>query len=413
MTTAILLEVYSRLESDRMNSSQTSKKSLRLRSNQILLWKVLTPQHPGRTRSTINELMALINAIEFPGSTTDEAVEGNVLIIMGSPHVFDNNAAIEHPEKTLRVKARGPIRKLLTLRQAQELYHQAALKGPPSSKPAIISEYIKQQEELPIFNGRPFECYAPPIGLFHPVFNSFQEVLTSQDPLNLDDGACSSVKALQRAFANLYKNEADRLEAIHAPLNALLGGNLTHTSETGVTADRTITEACCGSTAYIAVLEMKNEIGTAHADPFIQAGLSYRRYWGYSGQVIRECSYCPTIILAIAGLWRCVSGYIWLGGSVFDEDQLHFTLRLFTALKLAISTLRSYYLTLGPTNKCPEDLVHAIPYVTPSFASTLTYISRPSPDQQSKLVYKAKFIHAGSSRPAVVKFVSRYNAKAH
>ncbi|KAI0293179.1 hypothetical protein B0F90DRAFT_1643375, partial [Multifurca ochricompacta] len=289
------------------------------------------------------------------------------------------------------------------------------------SRAALISEYIKQQAKLPILNGCPFGCYAPPIGLFHPVFNSFQEVLASQDPLNLDDGASRDRSTRYMAFANLYKNETDRLKAIHAPLNALLGGALERVSQTGVTADGLVIEACCGSTAYIAILEMKNEMGTAHIDPFIQAGLSYRR------QVIRECSYCPTIILAIAGPWMCVSGaiylekvvvqpltgYIWLGGSFFDKDQIHFTLRLFTALKLAISTLRSYYLTLGPTNKCPEDLVHAIPYVTPSFASTLTYISRPSPDQQSKLVYKAKFIHAGSSRPAVVKFVSRYNAKAH
>ena len=147
------------------------------------------------------------------------------------------------------------------------------------------------------------------------------------------------------------------------------------------------------------------------------------------GDDIRNSCHCPSIILAIAGPWLCVIGgvylqkaviqpltdYIWLGGdNNFDEDRLLFASRLFTALKSAISTLRSYYTALGqglsnPVSQNP--ISDAFPFITEYGSKKFTYVSRLAPGHPNKLVYKAELDN--EHRMVVVKFVSRYHAQAH
>jgi hypothetical protein len=146
------------------------------------------------------------------------------------------------------------------------------------------------------------------------------------------------------------------------------------------------------------------------------------------GDAIRNSCHCPSIILAIAGPWLCVIGgvyvqkaviqpltdYIWLGGDNFNEDRLLFASRLFTALKSAISTLRSYYSALGqglsnPVSQNP--ISDAFPFITEYGSKKFTYVSRLAPDYSNKLVYKAELDN--EHRMVVVKFVSTYHAQAH
>jgi hypothetical protein len=146
------------------------------------------------------------------------------------------------------------------------------------------------------------------------------------------------------------------------------------------------------------------------------------------GDAFRNRCHCPSIILAIAGPWLCVIGgvylqkaviqpltdYIWLGGDIFNEDRLLFASRLFTALKSAISTLRSYYIALGQELENPvsqNPISDAFPFITEYGSNKFTYVSRLAPDYPNKLVYKAELDN--EHRMVVVKFVSTYHAEAH
>ncbi|KAI0295383.1 hypothetical protein B0F90DRAFT_1151267 [Multifurca ochricompacta] len=140
-------------------------------------------------------------------------------------------------------------------------------------------------------------------------------------------------------------------------------------------------------------------------------------------------SYCPSIIVAIAGPWMCVTGaiylervvvqpltdYVWLGFNPLDEEkkQLDSILKLFFALKSSISTLQEYYRQLLPTpsTEFPPQGLHPFPYVQNFASQSLVYLSRIDSDNVSNLLYKAEL--GPSRRPVVVKFASTYDAEAH
>ncbi|KAI0296951.1 hypothetical protein B0F90DRAFT_1635421 [Multifurca ochricompacta] len=288
--------------------------------------------------------------------------------------------------------------------------------------------FIQEQKNRPLLNGRPINQFGPPIGLFHPVFNSFQAAMASKEPVRVDRQAHSNLRKLLASCADLYTLELPRVKTINIYLNALLGASLTSVSvpNTSTSADGVIIHTSCNSYAYLVIEEVKNEIGTGNADPYTQASLSYRRYWGEpSWDIFRRCSYCPSIILAIAGPWMCVAGgiyldkaivqplteYIWLGGDAFKESRFDFTLRLFAALKSAISTLQDYYGNLNPSNEIPRHLLHAFPFVTSYGTQSFEYLMPLVDYHRGKLVYKAQLHESGQL--IVVKFVSTYNAEAH
>ncbi|KAI0302816.1 hypothetical protein B0F90DRAFT_1712295 [Multifurca ochricompacta] len=129
--------------------------------------------------------------------------------------------------------------------------------------------------------------------------------------------------------------------------------------------------------------------------------------------------------MAIAGPWMCIAGgiylekaivqpltdYIWLGSDAFKEQRFHSTLRLFAALKSAISSLRDYYESLDPSNVIPRDLQYSFPFIKNYGSQSFKYLAPLADYRTGKLVYKA-VLH-GSDQLIVVKFVSTYNAEAH
>ena len=308
--------------------------------------------------------------------------------------------------------------------------------------------FAKEQSKRPVYNGRPQENSGLPIGLFHPVFNDFHAAMRSTEALYAGEKTYSAVRGLFQACADLYDSEEKRVKAVNPFISELLEISFASNKEAGVNSDGVVTEHCGTSMAYVAIQEVKNEIGTASADPYNQGSLAYRKYWaaesklGWSLQTpssltrepcaankkLREACYCPTIMLAIAGPWMCVFGgvylqkatvqpltdYIWLGGNNFNDDRLIFASRLFAALKCAIKSLQEYYRGLS------SNFPHWIPItVTPNpfpcithFGSTnFTYSSRLANAYREKLIYRANL--EGDQRSVVVKFVSRYNAQAH
>lgn len=325
------------------------------------------------------------------------------------------------------VEVEHTVAKRLKFDGAQERDVEAARIAPPPSSVAPLQAFGNEQEKRPVLNGRPLYNSGLPVGLFHPVFNSFHAATRSQEYFKADAKTYSAVRALFGAFADIYTSKEERIAAIDRHLVPLLGSSFDIVVVQGFKSDGVIMQPCGFATAYLVIREFKNEIGTGHADPYNQASLSYRKYWADpSRDAIRNSCHCPSIILAIAGPWLCVIGgvylqkaviqpltdYIWLGGDSFNEDRLLFASRLFTALKSAISALRSYYTALGqelanPVSQNPVS--DAFPFITEYGSKKFTYVSRLA--SPNKLVYKAELDN--EHRMVVVKFVSTYHAQAH
>jgi hypothetical protein len=136
---------------------------------------------------------------------------------------------------------------------------------------------MTEQEKRPVLNGRPDYNSGPPVGLFHPVFNVFQAAM--RKPFRGDAKTYSSVKALSRAFAAMYNLEQDRISEIDIHLPLLLGTSFLTVEAPGVKGDGVMTTPCGPAIAYVAIREVKNEIGMGNADPYNQASLAYRKYW--------------------------------------------------------------------------------------------------------------------------------------
>jgi hypothetical protein len=105
-----------------------------------------------------------------------------------------------------------------------------------------------------------------------------------------------------------------------------------------------------------------------------------------------------------------LTDYVWLGGDVFDANRLLFTARLFSALKSAISTLRTYYRSLYFSNAVVHnEMPDPFPFIQENESKKFTYLSRLVPEYWNKLLYKAQL----DDRLVVVKFLSTYYTQAH
>jgi hypothetical protein len=69
---------------------------------------------------------------------------------------------------------------------AQDRDVETARMALPASSAATIPAYQIEQRKWPVLNGCPHHNYVLPIGLFHPVFNSFQAAMTSQERFYAD-----------------------------------------------------------------------------------------------------------------------------------------------------------------------------------------------------------------------------------
>ena len=128
-------------------------------------------------------------------------------------------------------------------------------------------------------NGRPIDCHAEPIGLYHPVFSDFQGAMANPAPLCYNAATYSAMRSIFHVFSRIYNDKKERVQAIQGHLQALLGRKLAVVAEKGVISDGVISQPCHESMVYLLIQEVKNEIGTGHSDPYNQASLAYWRYW--------------------------------------------------------------------------------------------------------------------------------------
>jgi hypothetical protein len=136
-----------------------------------------------------------------------------------------------------------------------------------------------EQEKRPVLNGRPDNNFGLPIGLFVPLFNSFDDLMRSHGRINADEYMYSSVKDLFEVSAGIYSTEEARTAAVKVLLATLLGKRFDDIGAPGVKSNGVMFQSCGLSRGYLLILEVKNEIGTGSADPYNQSSIAYRRYW--------------------------------------------------------------------------------------------------------------------------------------
>jgi hypothetical protein len=142
--------------------------------------------------------------------------------------------------------------------------------------------FLNEQQKKPVLNGRPAGNFGPPIGLFHPVFNSFQAAMRNSDRTHGDTETYQLVRELFRAAAGIYERKDERVKEIDEYLPRLLGTSFLPIRAFGVESDGVVFQAVGTCFAYLVIREVKNEMGTGSADPYNQACYAYRKFWAQS-----------------------------------------------------------------------------------------------------------------------------------
>ena len=143
---------------------------------------------------------------------------------------------------------------------------------------------------------------------------------------------------------------------------------------------------------------------------------------------LRDVSYCPTILLSIAGPWVCISGAVFLHCPIIQplthllwagERPLGFTAiqqasleRALYCLSTVIPLLRQYYSGLRPALLAPPKGLPHFPYIRHYGSRYFTYVEELAPNREESLVFKAKRDDA-PEQFLVIKFTEKYNAQAH
>lgn len=133
-----------------------------------------------------------------------------------------------------------------------------------------------------LLNGRPLQNHGLPIELYHPIFDEFSNALKESTPMEITHANYSDVAALCAHAAGIYITENDREKELYNHLETILGMLLGQEHAAGHNsprADRVIALAKRAALAFLAFVETKNEIGSGHCDPAVQASFSYRTYW--------------------------------------------------------------------------------------------------------------------------------------
>jgi len=159
-------------------------------------------------------------------------------------------------------------------------YLSAVRNGPPASGGAKIGNFAEEQKlSRAVWNGRPSERHAEPLGLYHPVFSEFHDAMEDTEPFCADAATYDAVRNIMNAFSDIREDSNERASAIEEFLKTLLDRAFTSTTAKKVKSDGVMTQPCGQFTAYLMILEMKNEIGEGGSDPYNQGSLAYQKYW--------------------------------------------------------------------------------------------------------------------------------------
>ncbi|CUA74552.1 hypothetical protein RSOLAG22IIIB_11281 [Rhizoctonia solani] len=292
------------------------------------------------------------------------------------------------------------------------------------------SEYTQLQAiTVEIFNDRVNIEDRPPIGLFHPAFNSFQRRIDSMS-FTPTPSQLSSTLPLLTAFQKIYDQEArlnGRIEAFKPLLTQLLDAHIRNSNTPGAMPDGVLQES---NRVYPIILEIGDKIDSNECNPSVEAAVALANYWRDNQfDLIRQQCCCPSMILVAKGPWICVLGGIMFGNQPVVQPLTPFFLvgnnpsspkhantvaKIFASLAESLSELGHFYRDVQRFRGTRNPAVHS-PYIQQLIINRkrvdIEYQSLETPGEP---VFRALArSEDGDVYPIIVKFAQSYNATAH
>ncbi|KAH8091693.1 hypothetical protein BXZ70DRAFT_1011097 [Cristinia sonorae] len=312
----------------------------------------------------------------------------------------------------------GDTLQSLPQRQTQLQRMRRAL--PTPSRAAKSHEFNKNQKNVgtAIYNGffsprGSLTPLAPPIEIFHPVFDSFKRYVTGPD-ITLDQTLVENVSKAMENAAEIIVSEDKGNDPDAIPPRCHTFSKYSARSEP------------------IGVLGRQRMFGEGSYDPITKAEYSTLDFWAKEGMgPYVNASCCPTFILATAGAWLTILGFVvtgspievvaqpladilWLGEATpYEDTHVYNVARVFNALRRCLDELEAYYrgLTLPPTSSpTPASFPYPTVYTHDDAEVRFKYVQRLQ-DSASSIIFLAETEDEASK--LVVKFVDRYGADAH
>jgi hypothetical protein len=160
------------------------------------------------------------------------------------------------------------------------------MKGSTPSVAAKSTEYRRiQGSDVAILDGRLNDevgppTSAPPIQIYHPVFEAFSKRSKDLD-LKVPDDVLRLTASLLRSVSKISVKEAPRDSESREILAKILGVSLEHVSNQDRTsADyMSVQHTPLNINAAPIIVEVKGELGLGGSDPSVQSSFSYARFY--------------------------------------------------------------------------------------------------------------------------------------
>ena len=312
-----------------------------------------------------------------------------------------------------------------------------------------------EQDQRPIYNGRPSGRTGPPITIYHQAFAKLKAAL--RDLTTVVDEArenrLRNTTKLHRAAMEIYDSEEERCKEVIPHLERLLDINLiqkraVHIDKRATSAEEAVDGA--ETKAVIALVEFKNEFDGG--DCGLQTALRLRKYLAEDAlcifichnlqalviclvqyEPIRNASCCPCITMSVAGPYITFGGailvdsftvepfteYICLGGDPYTEERTALHAQIFAAVSQALFDLKVYYRNLEPTvTPMPYRLFPNPTYLSNKPSQKLTFTSRfhyegRLSDDYARSLFRANYGEGEMEEEVLVKFCEHYHADGH
>ncbi|CAE7172977.1 unnamed protein product, partial [Rhizoctonia solani] len=301
------------------------------------------------------------------------------------------------------------------------------IQAPKKYSTSALVGHSQDKVQVHILNGCPEKAVGPPIGLFHPVFDSFQQRIDSKSfeatPFQLEQ-TVQLITACQCLY-NTETGSKGRIESLMPILDPLLGFQIRVQEITGTKSDGVISSAYG---AYYMIMEVMNEIGTGKSDPSTQGAVAYAKYWGGARlEWLRQQCCCPSFILAIAGPWMCILGAVMLKDPVIQPLtpflaiannprsvlQTKVIAKTFASLAASLSELDEFYRAFRNVGR-RIDRTRFQPYVREFTRGGQQVIIKYKNSEPDKAVFRASaHPKQGETYRIIVKFTESYNLTAH
>ncbi|CAA7265766.1 unnamed protein product [Cyclocybe aegerita] len=298
------------------------------------------------------------------------------------------------------------------------------LKQAPSDGAKPLT-FEADQQKAAIYFDRPSQvCDALPIELLHPVFGQFMDDCKHHTPTTEDNAFVEAfVKVMRKFFGREKDRQKEILKAFNEARVFMKGSKIEDFSTDG--------DLSIGLLRYL-IAEIKNEIGSTHAEPYLQGILYYLE--STRDQAVRYCtSVLPCIVIALFGPFIGFAGVAWTDRpnaqilstvipchfSLHDSEMRDRLARHLGALRLSLVSLAKYYEGLkpvGPASGSPLPRNPMLPYPS-SFSladSSEQQFTYESQKRGNNLLFFGRLLGGAAGAGAVcIKFTRRYCREAH